>query len=488
MFMGIHVLLADAINLPLVAVLGIVTLGPLTLLVTAIETLVFRYTLKVDFRRAFVPILIANILSTLAGGVLLFSQEFIVLAAGIRESIPAFVRGYRWLAPCLILGYFLKSILVEGLYLNRPRRRARLEWPSRGVWRAVLLGNVASYLIVGPLFYYTTRPGFAGLDTTVDASWAANPDEVVYFIDRDEHHVQRKCIGKPDVRTLIPESVWTFLVSDDESTFAYVGTDGKLYAYRASAPESVLVQESDYDCFPWAVSISPDNRRIAYVDPPTGTSFGNDQTSSYILKVLDLETCDIAAAGQLPAVDWHTSLAWSAQGDAIYALRVQRRYDVGSGRKESEERTVYVFDADPPYGLRETTSALPPMSGLVVNYGRIRGNPAKLGPGGSLIEPPQHFHAGGYEVEVWPYLGSGIRIEGNDSDLFLQNEYGLLNLSLPPLQNAAYLPDTGEFLLEWWGQTYLLDLKNRRLGLAANGDGFVLRSPEYRISFEAPSE
>lgn len=481
-------LLADGINLPIVAVLGIATFTPLTLLVTAVEACVFRYVLKVDFRRAFVPIFIANILSTLAGGVLLFSQEFIVQASGIRDSIPAFVSGYRWLAPCLILGYFLKSILVEGVYLNRPRPRARLEWPNKGVWRTVLLGNLASYLIVGPLFYCTTRPGFAGLETTFDASWAAKPGEIVYFIDREDHHVKRKCIGKPDVQMLIPDSVWAFLVSEDESTFAYVGTNGKLYAYRASAQAPILVQEADYDCFLWAVSLSPDNRRIAYVDPPTGRSFGGEKNINYILKVMDLETREVADVGDLPAADWHTTVGWSAQGDVIYSLRVKRSYDVGSGRKNTEERTVYAFDANPPYGLRDTTNSLPPASDLVVNYGRLRGYPASVSYHGAYIQPPRHFHADDYEVEVWPYMGSGMRIKGDNADLFLQNEYGLLNLSWPALQNAFYLPDTGEFLLEWWGQTYLLDLKNRRLGLAADGDGVVLPSREFRLSFEASSE
>ena len=39
-------ILADAINLPLVAGLGLVTFGPLTLLVTVVESLVFRVRLK----------------------------------------------------------------------------------------------------------------------------------------------------------------------------------------------------------------------------------------------------------------------------------------------------------------------------------------------------------------------------------------------------------------------------------------------------------
>lgn len=60
-------MLADAINLPLVAGLGLVALGPLILLVTVIEALVFRARLKTGFRAVLEPLLFANVVSTLAG-------------------------------------------------------------------------------------------------------------------------------------------------------------------------------------------------------------------------------------------------------------------------------------------------------------------------------------------------------------------------------------------------------------------------------------
>ena len=53
-------------------------------------------------------------LSTVAGGVLLFSQDALVYATGIRESIPAFAHGYRWVGPLLIAAY---SLVVVGLFV-----------------------------------------------------------------------------------------------------------------------------------------------------------------------------------------------------------------------------------------------------------------------------------------------------------------------------------------------------------------------------------
>jgi len=78
-------ILADAINLPLVAGLGLITIGPLTLLVTAIESLVFRLYLKTGFRIVVKRVLIANVISTLAGGLLLMFQDVVIHGTGIAD-------------------------------------------------------------------------------------------------------------------------------------------------------------------------------------------------------------------------------------------------------------------------------------------------------------------------------------------------------------------------------------------------------------------
>ena len=476
-------ILADAINLPIVAALGLVTFGPLTLLVTIIESLVFNLYLKTGFRPVFKRVLVANILSTLAGAFVLMFQDLLIHATGIRESIPAFVRGYRWVAPLLIALYFTKSVLVETIWLTRRRFLERIGRTGRGTLRAVLLANVCSYLIVGPLFYITTRPHFAGLETTFDTAWSANPDLVVYYIDPDDEFVKRTHLGTGDVETLVPHPAWAMLISDDESVIAYLGTDGCLYAHQPSGGEPILVRESDAGCFLTDVSIAPDNQRIAYVDPPAGVAWSNRRGAEATLKVMQLASLQTVEIGRFPADEWDSPLAWSATGSEIYALQVAHEYAGDCGEIQSETRTVFVFNTDPPYGLRETRTVPPPQSELVVNYGRLRGNPAYVN-GRPTMLPQRSFHAAAYDIEVWPYLGSGMRVtRDGERVLFLQNKYGLLNLSLPALQGASFLPQGNELLLEWWNQLYVLSLDQRRLGLLARGQQYVLRTPEFRIDF-----
>ncbi len=480
--------LADSINLPLVAGLGLVTLGPLTLLVTVIETFVFRLSLGTGFRDVFKRVLVANILSTLAGGLLMMFQDAAVFASGIHESIPAFVRGYRWVGPLLIGGYFAKSLLVEGLWLTRRRFLERIQRGAGGALRAVLLGNVASYLVVGPLFYFTTRPYFAAFDTTFDAHWTANPDLVVYYIDHDSKFVKRMRLDGRDNRTLVPHPAWSFLVSADESTCAFVGTDGKLFAHRAGDQEPILVWDTDRACFITSVSLSPDNRRLAYREPPPSRDGRSLQLGDQdTITAFDLGLRQAQTIGTVPAKYYGYAIAWSADGRRIYAQVIDFANEwKGDKLESSETRWVYVLNAEPPYGMIDRLTTPPPLEELVENYVRGQGREVYMN-GTPLIELPRRSRGGDYQFEAWPYLGSAIRVMRDGTQLFvLRNEYGLLNLSLPPIESAAFLPSNDEVLLEWWDQLYVLSLQTRKLGLAAHGEEFVLRTPEFRVSFQPP--
>lgn len=68
-------ILADGINLPIVLLLGLATIGPLTLLVVAIESLTLRIVYRVPIRASLKPVLVANILSTVAGLLVYMFQD-----------------------------------------------------------------------------------------------------------------------------------------------------------------------------------------------------------------------------------------------------------------------------------------------------------------------------------------------------------------------------------------------------------------------------
>jgi hypothetical protein len=76
----------------------------------------------------------------------------------------------------------------------------------------------------------------------------------------------------------------------------------------------------------------------------------------------------------------------------------------------------------------------------------MKGGTAYVG-GRPMTEPERRIHGGGYDVEVWHYLSSGMRVERDkEVVLLLQNEYWLLNLSLRPIQRAVFLPKRDEML------------------------------------------
>ncbi|RPJ19410.1 MAG: hypothetical protein EHM35_20685 [Planctomycetaceae bacterium] len=148
--------LADGINLPLVIAWGLAVFVPLTLLVVSIECLVLRWWFSVPFRKSFGIVLLANVLSTVAGWIVYGTQGAILAALGIRR-MHDFAKYYLWAALVLIALYYLKSVAVEGLVIARRRVAEPLGLTRGRLWGGVFAANAASYLFVGPLFYFATQ-------------------------------------------------------------------------------------------------------------------------------------------------------------------------------------------------------------------------------------------------------------------------------------------------------------------------------------------
>ena len=104
---------------------------------------------------------------------------------------------------------------------------------------------------------------------------------------------------------------------------------------------------------------------------------------------------------------------------------------------------------------------------------------------GLTIEPPDAFEMGDYKVRIWPHLMSHVAITGNKQERFVvRSEYGLLDLGFPSVESAFALPSQDEILIDWWDQLYILSIKHRRIGLCTDGVQCVLRTPEFRVTFE----
>ena len=197
-------MLGDAINFPIVAALGLVVFAPLVIVVSAVECFVMKATLRVPVRLMFRRVLLANTLSTVAGGLVSTLQNDLIIASGIDASIPSFVRGYAWVACVMILIYFTKSILVEGPCIATRGFAQRLERPRKSILKAIFVANLASYCLVGPLFYVATRPTFGGLRVTDHARWTGNAETVAYFIEPGSNHIRRIRLDGRDNEVVVP--------------------------------------------------------------------------------------------------------------------------------------------------------------------------------------------------------------------------------------------------------------------------------------------
>ncbi len=452
-------LLADALNLPLLMVGGLVTFGPLTLFVTTVESAVFRWLLATRFRAVFGRLFLANVVSTLAGGILLVFQGGIVYDSGITESIPAFVRGYRWLALVLMATYFLKSVVVEGLVVQTKGFRQKIERTRGQVWRTVAAANVATYLFVAPVFYFTTRPHFGGLETTFDTHWTANADAVVCFIDPDDHFIKSVRLDGTGARTLVPHPASGFLMSADARAFVYQGQrpDSALYGYRVGETVPRLICKSEISSKMSELGLSADHREVLFCK--TGR-WDDDGHADVAVCRFDLDTGETTVVTTFRRESMAHVAAWSADGQLIYV--------------QTDTNVVSVFSAAPPHTQHDNLKDdLPPAELLAENYATAEGR----------WSDQRH----GLLVASYPHLMGGLRFERNGQRfLVVKNEYGLLDLGLPTPQTPTFLPRGSELPVDWGERLYVLDYERRRIGLLTRGGCYALRTPRFRVSFEQP--
>ena len=250
-------MLADGINLPIVAALGLAVFVPLTLFVTLVESFVLRWFAGIPIKRSFRVVFLANVLSTVTGWLVYGFQYSLLGALGFR-GIYSYAQYYVWIALILIAAYYVKSILVEGLIIARRRLFEPFGLTRRGLWVGVIVANAASYLFVGPLFYYTTRPTFGGTSIVLDPVIVAACNDTIYYLDRDS----RLCVIGADgskQRQITNQPVRTFWIDKSRRIVVCEGPNDDLWSQNVSGG-SAFVLPGTCEC---DVEFSASGRRIA---------------------------------------------------------------------------------------------------------------------------------------------------------------------------------------------------------------------------------
>ena len=461
-------LLADGIELPIVAAWGLGILIPLTLIVTTIECGVMRAVLSVPLRRTFRRVLVANVVSIPLGGVVSFFDLAVFEQTGILDSIPKFLSGYLWACLIMIGLYFVESSLVEGLIVASAKFSAAIGRRRGSVFKALVLGNVASYCLVGPLYYFATRPTLGAVEATMDTSWTANASLPVYFIDRSDRFIKRVMADGSGKTTVVPYPAAAFSMSGDGEAFVYRGRDGNLYVYRLNDAAPVLVWKTEEQFQMHSVSLSPDQKRVVYARRPSAHA---DDWDRYCLTVFDVDTgtsSDVIEGQQENGRD-EPVVSWSADGQTIFVW--ERRSNTA------------VYQGDAPWTLLDRYRGQgPTRSELADNYVRSSDFSARAAYdwGVILYRDEKNSH----RIMCLPGLRGSVTVSHDKREvLHIHCGYGLLKISPYSPYSPTFLPNGEEAVLEWWGQLYVLDVPNNRLGLLTDGFRYVLPTPRFTPMF-----
>ncbi len=444
-------MLANAINIPLVAAAGLVVFTPLILTEAAIEWAALRLTLSTRAPGLFRRLIWVNVVSSLAGLLVYACQDLVVEWSGIEASVPAFARGYRWVAPVLVAIYLAKSLLIEVPMVANRRWSAALNRRRAQLARGVVIGNLASYCVVGPLFYWSTRPNFRGFDLRDDTTWTTNPDVPVYFIDPANDHIKRVNTDGTGVTTVVAFRADAFLVSEDGTAFVFRAMDNSIYALRQRDEAPIRVRAGDPPPNMDAVSLSPCHRWVAFAMD------GDSEVQE--LRIQDLDSGAQHHVQHVPLDRYEARVSWSRDGSVILAEQDLGRFVVIRGGPP--------WDAIGQRLTKDTDSREWP-----INYSRSGREPD--------VSPDR---MDGIEVRCQLGFGSHISVwRGQRQKSFtIADGYGLLDLGRSYPTAPAFLPNGNEFLVEWWGQIYLFDIKARRLGLLTHGRHYVAPLPGFRI-------
>jgi len=436
-------MLADAINFPLVAVYGITVLLPLLAVVTAVEVLVLSGWLEVQRRRLWRPVLIANVLSTLAGWVLyLFAPKVLWLVGG--RSFPDAIRYYAYGALLLIGLYWAKSVLVEGWYLVRRRMREKLDRPGGVVLRGVIVANVCSYLVVGPVFYLLTRQNMYGVEFLDSPLAVTACEDLVYFVHGETGHICRIQANGSGLETVVPSEATMMVLSRDGSLIVYNSASGGLY-YAQIGSVGTALAEVQSARFIDQIDISTDARRIAWVQDER-------------LHVSDVAHGTIRRVRVEPWSEWDMTVRWDGENpDVVYVA-------VGTGK-----RALMAWDCAGP----ELTAVAP-------NPQRVAGN-YRIWPSNYASIERTRWYQHGYHMRAVPGLGAGVWVQRPDGEMVtFRLNIGLLGIGAGGPESGLPTNQPGVVVCEGGGFLYLLDAQRKKAAVLARGTTHLVINPAAR--------
>jgi hypothetical protein len=451
---------ADGIDIPILLVGGLIVLVPLLAFEVFVEAWVVKSIWGLRYGVCCRYTLAANLLS-LAAGVPTKILNTYFESLFLPSDLPGYLARYPLAAMIGALNYFCITLVVEGAYALRWRKKKCFEISSKQIWKGVVLANIATYVVLVPFDYFATKPNVPLRTITANTAWTAHPTQEMIYVDPVDHHLKSTRLDGGASKTIVPSPVEDFAVSADLELCLFRGTNNYLYLHRAKEQSTDLICHSDGTLPMAQVAFSPSGEHVAYVD-----------RQKNVIKAIRLGSKRESQLPLSPGAGDDYLTVWSLTESNFFIKDRQ-----GGTLKQVTIESDGVLRAEEIKSLES--------SHVSVCYGRFGSGRRQRTPDWGPIYGSDE--CGEFSAESWHGLESSLTIYRNAGPtkvkiLSVGVRPGWLHIAVFWFGDVAFLSDCQECLFQSGDYIYLLEIGEKKVGTLAHGDRFILLTPRYEKS------
>jgi hypothetical protein len=420
---------ADGIDLPILAAYGVSIFLPLLLFNATVEAPIMGRFLGIKFSEIWPSWFKANVWSLLAGIPALMVNETLT-GWFLPGELGQRYRAYPFFLVFFILVFFSATCLAEILYAGRFVRKNGVQVSRNVMVKAVLLANLVSYAVLGPVYFLIEYPRGDIREFASGTPWVKGAALTVVAVGRNGR-LEAATAGGRDQRVIVPYEVRDYVLSTDLTQVLYRGSGDRFYFFKNGTNQPV--PELGFLCRAPEMDFSPAGKYAAFFDAAT------HQIRVFESKESRLKEVPTFAEG------YNCSLVWSSKEDTLYL-------------KSDKDYWEIVLGADVAY--RHLTNS---PGDFANHYGRL-GN--TLSREGAFYS---YHQAGALKLGVRHGWGNRLVVSNQrETILTLRDPAGQLYV-----EQAFFLEGSGEVLVGVGDFVYILDVPSKRIGPVMEGQEFI---------------
>jgi len=340
------------------------------------------------------------------------------------------VRAYPFFLVLFIFVFLAATCLAELLYARKVVRKAGIHVGLAARVKGVLLANLASYVVLGPVYFLLAHPKTDVREFTVDAHWAKEPALTVVAVGPGGR-LEAGTVDGHTHRVVVPHEVRDYVVSADLAQVLYRGADDHFFFFKNGTNQTI--PEPSFWCRAPEMDFSPAGKYAAF--------FKRDTCQVRVFESATGQFKDVPAFGE--RFDW--TLAWSSREDTLYLRSSKEHWEIALAPNVTYRRLP-----NPPVDFAN-------------HYGRVGNCWSRDG-----VSYASH-QQGALRLAVQHGWGNHLAVyKERKTVLTLKDPAGQLGI-----EQAVFLEGRGEVLVGLGDVVYILDVQSKRIGPVMGGQEFI---------------